>query len=149
MSRSETGSDGPVLTKKEKDELEGIDQKIGELNSNRVTRLREMTRAKGFSAEKLEDLKSNCGEPFVENAKSVFNDYKSAMARPKKENEAIEHAYLCAPMYLPEGDGCGWVKGVPIEEEFDHTGPMVGSAGTKYKCTICDLKIGEHITKMA
>ena len=134
------------LTEDEKRELAGFDQKIGELQRQKELKLRKLARQKGISALKLEDLESECGQPFVEEKEHSI--YRRAMARDKTDSLRFESAYLCASRYEAPSrtgnkDTCGWVKGEPREERYDSIGPLCGSAGIRFYCRICGKMVGE------
>lgn len=132
------------LTEEERRELVGLESKVGELQRQKVSRFRELARQKGASALKLEDLKSECGEPFIEEKER--DSYQRAVAQDKTKPHRYEFAYLCASKYgiRPEENTCGWVKGEPRRERYDDIiGPLCGSAGTRYYCTICGKMVGE------
>lgn len=134
------------LTDDEKQELAGFDRKINELQRQKVSKLREFARQKGLSALKLEDLKSERGKPFIK--ETGRGSFQIAAAKDKTRAGHYEFAYLCASQHenlLKAGnkDTCGWVKGAPREEPYDNIGPLCGSAGTRYYCTICGKEVGE------
>lgn len=123
-----------------------FDRKINELQRQKMLKLRELARQKGLSALKLEDLKSECGKPFVE--ETGRGSFQIALAKDETKAGHYEFAYLCASQYEnPSGvvnkDTCGWVKGAPREELYDDIGPLCGSAGTRYYCIICGKMVGE------
>ncbi len=135
------------LTEEEKRELADLESKIGELQRQKVSRFRELAGQKGVSALKLEDLKSECGKPFVKEA-GCDDSFQIAIAKDETRVGHYEFAYRCASQYEnPLGAGnkdtCGWVKGAPRDELYNNIGPLCGSAGTRYYCTICGKEVGE------
>jgi len=94
-----------------------------------------VARKKGIIAEKLEDLKSSCGDPFKEKERDSTRDYRKAMAGD------VEAAYFCPTAHI---EGCGWVKGFPNSERYNDIGCLSGSAGTRFYCQICGKLIAEH-----
>ncbi len=134
------------LTEGEKRELADLESKIGKLKQQKVSKLRELARQKGVSALKLEDLKSECGRPFVEEAGR--GSFHIAITKDESSPGHYEFAYLCALQYenlsgAGDKNTCGWVKGAPREEPYDNIGPLCGSAGTRYYCKICGKMVGE------
>ncbi len=131
------------FTESEKQELADFDRKINELQRQKILKLRELARQKGVSALKLEDLKSKCGEPFIEEKER--DSYQRAVAQDKTKPHRYEFAYLCASKYEihPKENTCGWVKGEPREGSYNDIGPLCGSAGTRYYCIICGKMAGE------
>ena len=140
---SGSGTHSFELTDSERQELADFDLRINELQQRKVSKLRELARQKGVSALKLEDLKSECGEPFVEEV--GHGSSKRAIARDKANPHCPELAYLCVSEYegLAGKDTCGWVKGEPRREQYDNIGPLCGSAGIRYYCIICGKMVGE------
>lgn len=135
------------LTENERRELADFDRKINELQRQKTLKLRELARQKGVSALKLEDLKSECGKPFIEEMST--SSFKMAIAKDETKVGHYEFAYMCASQYeSPLGragnkDTCGWVKGAPREESYNDIGSLCGSAGTRYYCKICGKMVGE------
>ncbi len=128
-----------ALTEEEQKELIAIDSKIISLQAEKTIRKREIFRAKGYTTEKLEDLKSRSGEPFVcIGESSFFGNYERASAGKGGD---IQYAYHCP--------GCGWVKGLPNSKDFNTIKFLSGSEGESYHCKICGSKIGETVTKMS
>ena len=151
-----------VLTEAERERLAGFDRSMQMLQVQivaaqleRIACLREFARAHGFMTTTLEDLRSACGEPFIEDPTSKqYKIYRRATARKKPSAaagkfpmSAVEEAYFCVSMYSLSDAGCGWVKGVPAGRLFDNIGPLSGSAGTRYFCKVCNQQIGELATR--
>ncbi len=134
-----------VLNEDEKAELAKLNREIARLQTERISKLREFARQKGITAARLEDLKSECGQPFIED-ESGFS-YRRATAKGEgKSHRELEIAYLCASPYLMKGEDeytCGWVKGNVIRKKYDEIGLMSGSAGTRYFCKICGKQVAE------
>jgi len=126
-------------------ELGSIDVLAILAQCRKVEFLRKRAREQCLTAEKLEDLRSKSGQPFVEDdEKKTFRDYRTAAT----QEDEYEVAYLCRFMYieelgLTEGSGCGWVKGEPLGKPYDDMGPLCGSKGYRQYCKICGDKIGE------
>ena len=134
------------LTEEERRELADLESKIGEFKRQKVSKLRELARQKGVSALKLEDLKSECGKPFVE--ETDCGSFQMVIVKDEARIGHYEFAYRCASQYenlfgAGNKDTCGWVKGAPREEPYDNIGPLCGSAGTRYYCIICGKMVGE------
>ncbi len=145
------------------------DKKVKELDSAilvarvvKIDYLRKIAREKGVTAPTLIELKSENGGLFKEKKEKSNGGcwgyaYKKAVALPPplKTPGAIislspETAYLCCGIYSnKDSDTCGWVKGDPVEREYDEIGPLSGSAGTRFYCRICGKMIGEKQTKVS
>jgi len=150
------------LDEKEKKELEKIEIKAFSDNLETVIKrrplLREAARKKGITADELGDLKSKTGEPFVE-SKSVNSHFlfpkkiRMAVVFGKEESPCSEEvAYLCrywdfdntvkqvmeAEGLEKDPDSCGWVKGIPQEEDvYDEA----DAEDWKYVCRICGQEL--------
>lgn len=148
-------SNYPFLDEKESGIVSGFDAAILIAQLKKRLYLREIARKKGIIAEKLEDLKSECGRPFLE--EKGIGDCKRAVVKkdttfgPLKNFSPLtgETAYLCQDMYSifskeNTPDGCGWVKGKPYEKKYDEIGVLSGSRGIRYYCRICGKQIGEY-----
>lgn len=136
------------LNDDERRELAGFDVEISKLRQQKISRLRELAMQKGISALKLEDLKPECGKPFVEEARRD-SGYKRAIVRDETRSLYPELAYLCASErdihFENKEDTCGWVRGEAREERYNNIGPPRGSAGIRYYCKICGKMVGELI----
>jgi len=117
-------------------------------SDNDPIELRKIAAEKGIIAPTLEELKSKSGKPFIEEELKgrTKGDYKRALIEDSIMGRVrtIETAYFCQfrlAQFLKEEDkdGCGWVKGRPVEKPY----PLSGSAGIKYHCRVCDKEIGE------
>ena len=130
------------LSENERRELAELDSGVARLQQQKISKLRELARKKRIAAERLEDLKSECGRPFVE---QKGYGYKIAAAASKAKPFSQELAYLCISEYETRRgkDTCGWVKGEPKSEKYDNLGPLCGSAGTRYYCRICGKLLWE------
>lgn len=83
----------------------------------------------GLTAKKLEDLKSNCGRPFVEE-KNQSLSFRRAVVMTEDGKHVMQYAYFC-PGSEKHGS-CGWVAREP---KHDKKG--------RY-CYICHARIGEQ-----
>jgi len=140
-----------ILNGKEKKVLAGLNLEASAILRKRTLYLREVARRKGMTSATLEGLKSKSGKPFVEEKtkRSWGRDYRQATIMGDSlaglPPLAVETAYLCHSPYSKEDpDSCGWVKGRPVEQEYDDISFLSGSAGTRYYCKICGKQIGEH-----
>lgn len=124
------------LSEAEQEQLNEVDRQISHLESQRGSLIKASGIRQGFIAANLADLKSDSGLPFVMNSKGT-----RAYAR-----KGVEEAYLCKGFMgqLPE-NGCGWVKGSPREEDYDHLAPLAGSKGKNVFCLICGKQIDRHV----
>lgn len=115
--------------------------------------VRGLCRENGFIAKDLEGLKSESGLPFIKQKKTAAIHYKSAVSG---KGENAEKAYFCgvdldsdkllrhvfSQLNVSES-GCGWVKGVPQEnEEYDMTSHCGGLKYIHYHCNVCGEKVG-------
>jgi len=146
-------SNYPFLDEKESGTVSGFDATILIAQLKKRLYLREIAREKGIIAEKLEDLKSECGRPFLEEKGNSWQRHDCKRAVVKKDATfgplTMETAYLCQDMYSifskeDTPDGCGWVKGKPHEKKYDEIGVLSGSRGIRYYCRICGKRIGEY-----
>jgi hypothetical protein len=138
------GGDLFELTEEEKQELAVFTSVISELQRRKLAKLREFARQKGVAALELKDLKSGCGEPFIE--EKCHSNYQRAAAKGKAGSPSIEFAYRCAwkrELFPGSENTCGWVRGEPREEGYDNLGLLSGSAGRRFYCKICDKMLGE------
>jgi hypothetical protein len=138
----ENPKDRLILTATEEQELLTFDHKVNILHAEKLVRLREMARLHGITAEKLTDLKSRSGEPFIVTGKDHYEDYRKACTSRQGEVE-FEYAYLCASPFFQQDVGCGWVRGVPKADSYDHIGLLSGSAGVTFRCWICNAEVGK------
>lgn len=149
-----------ILDEKEQQGLIVFDAQLSEIQRKKVLYLREIAKRKGLTAPTLEELKSKNGEPFVEvkSTRTSGRDYREAAAKKEikfpgiksKRFELEEQAYLCHDMFSKKDtDSCGWVRGAPVEREYDNIGFLSGSAGVRFYCKICGKMIGEHKTVMS
>jgi hypothetical protein len=127
------------LNKEEQAELAEINTELASLGHKKLQIIRSAAKRQGIAADKLSDLKSESGRPFVE--EKIEKTFKLAVVR--KESEILEVAYLC---FEPQ-NGCGWVKGNPEYKNYDDIGFLSGSAGTEYYCKICGKTLGRKIYK--
>jgi hypothetical protein len=148
---------GIPLDNGEKKILQGFNAEILLAQKKTMDFLRDVVRKKGISAERLEYLKSESGEPFVEEKSGENRSHGSYRKAAVKKNLSgglpvleIESAYLCRPMDAlslkekeDDTDSCGWVKGQPVEKNYDNIGHLSGSAGKRFFCRICGQQIGE------
>src|SRR4030042_5918068 len=145
----------PFLNEEEAKVAYGFDLAAFEMQTKKILYLREAARKKGITAERLEDLKSESGRPFVEEKSRGDcwgHNYRKAVVTEKKSFglHTVETAYLCRGMYSKEDpDGCGWVIGSPIEKKYDEISILSGSRGIRYYCRICGKQIGEHKTAVS
>lgn len=116
----------------DREEMAGFDRAIDRIQRQKILRLRELAWRKGAAALKLENLKSESGEPFIK--EEGYFCFQKAIAGNK--THCVEFAYLCSSMY-DNAKICGWVKGKPTRKPYDDIGPMCGSAGVRYYCRIC------------
>ncbi len=142
------------LNEEETKVASGFDSAAFAIQRKKILYLREVARKKGITAEKLEDLKSESGKPFVEEKRKGHwgHDYRRAVVTEDKSfgPHIAETAYLCQGIYSKEDpDSCGWVIGDPIEEKYDEIEVLSGSRGTRYYCGICGKQIGEHKTAVS
>lgn len=144
---------GRPLSKREIGEIKIMDKNIAQIAikyqaalSYKINSLTNILENDGVVAKDISGLKSKSGKPFV----IVYNDpYCMATAHdkddtPRYKSLTDERAYLCKTAL---GDGCGWIKGMPLQEKYDDIGVLCGSAGYIYKCQICGCKIGEFTTR--
>ncbi len=142
------------LDKKEKNDLAILNVEMATAARKKLEIIRGAARRQGIIADKLDDLKSESGQPFVEEKtkRSFFGqNFRIAVVRmdvsiAEKTLPVVEEtAYLCKALYSCGGekDSCGWVKGNPRHENYDDIGPLSGSAGVRYYCKICGKLIGE------
>ena len=140
----------PFLNEEETKIASGFDLAAFEMQTKKILYLREIARKKGITAEKIEDLKSESGKPFVEEKPKGYwgHEYRRAViAEEKTFGPHVETAYLCQGIYVKDDpDSCGWVIGSPIEKKYDEIQVLSGSRGTRYYCRICGKQIGEHKT---
>jgi hypothetical protein len=138
------------LGKKEQAEMAALNAKMGELSAKKLDLIRDSARRQGLIADKLQDLKSESGNPFIEEkprSKGFGGEgYRIAVVKGKFGN-AEEAAYLCEEMYSfgKDSSGCGWVRGNPRTENYDDIGVLSGSAGVNYYCKICGRLIGRDV----
>jgi len=137
MSKKKHG--GFELTDKQKSEIAQLELASLAAQAKRVEILRKAARESGVTAESLDELRTENGQPFVEVGR-VYGGYRQAVSLG-------ERAYFCRPQYMPEGPGCDWVIGEPVERQYDEIGVLAGSAGTRYYCRICGQQIGEFAMK--
>ncbi len=149
--RLSSSGDNPLgLDEKEKETLVAFDLEMLAIQKKKIAYLREIAREKGITASNLEDLKSESGESFREEKsdnRTWGHEYRSAVVlrAPGGSPHIAEMAYLCHSPYLKDDpDSCGWVKGIPVEKEYNDIGFLSGSAGVRYYCKICGKQIGEH-----
>lgn len=100
---------------------------------------KELLQLEGKIADSLKKLKSESGKPFVENQGGGAG-LKLAFTK------AGERAYFCKPEHS-QSEGCGWVVGRPVRKSFNNIGPLCGSAGHRYICSICGATI-QTVTTM-
>jgi len=137
------------LDEQEKEIYGSLSQHISKLMNEQLALLRKAARKKGIIAQNLADLKSEKGEPFREEKSAGLqwgDGYQKAFAG---SGIKMETAYFCKETQLftnPADEGCGWVKGTPIEKKYNEIGPLSGSAGERFYCRICRQQIGEVIT---
>lgn len=144
---------GRPLSKKEIGEIKLMDKNIDQAAikyqtalSYKINSIIKILKNDGVIAENLFELKSKSGKLFV----IIDNDpYCMATAHNKDDAPRYklltdERAYLCKNVL---GDGCGWVKGIPLQEKYNDIGVLCGSAGYIYKCQICGRQIGELATR--
>ena len=139
------------LNEEEKKMLGSLNLHVSATKKRQVALIREAAKREGVIAQNLEDLKSQKGEPFREE-KSVGLQWGHACQKAfAGSGMAMEEAYLCKGMYSKEtdADGCGWVKGTPIEKKYDDIGILSGSRGTRCYCRICLNLIGENKTAVS
>lgn len=120
---------------------------INKLQAQDTEFLRTAARRLGWTADTLEDLRSEAGNPFVEEPQ--YGRERVRRAREQGGDEYNEEwAYLCVNPYAwgfaDPPKGCGWVRGVPDERPYDDIGMLSGSAGTKDYCRICGGLVGEN-----
>ena len=149
--RSEPDEYPLVLDEEDKNKLRELDEKISRAKIQKILILREAARRRGLIADRLEDLKSKSGEPFVEKTPRKLRShhlYRKAEVKRDSPFASIEIAYNCRSMweemFLDKEDmhdSCGWVKGNPIQKPYDNIGPLNGSAGYQYFCKICAKQI--------
>jgi hypothetical protein len=125
------------LNKEEQTGLAEINTEIASLEHKKLQLVRSAAKRQGIIADKLSDLKSESGQPFVEEENEKI--FKLAMV--KKGSEILEIAYLC----LNPHNSCGWVKGNPEYKNYDDIGFLSGSAGTEYYCKICGKFLGKKV----
>ena len=145
------------LDEKEREKLRKIESEVffekaaAEAKKRQI--LREGARKRGTIANKLEDLKSESGEQFIEiesgkNPFGIPKKIKAAVISGKTKSFSSEEvAYLCrypnfhlwknALKLEKDPDTCGWVKGFPEKKWYDEIGPLSGSNGWRYTCRVC------------
>jgi hypothetical protein len=145
-----------ILTGKEKKTMAGFEAQISVICQQKLSFLREAARKKGITAATLDDLKSKSGEPFVEEKekKTWGREYRLATVTEDSpitgKSMVTETAYFCCDMFSvfskenENSDGCGWVKGQPIQKAYDDIGVLSGSAGYNIFCKICGKLIAQH-----
>lgn len=123
-----------------RNELGIIESQIAALQFEKKALLRKVAQKQGLSAEKLEDLESECGEPFIAEKNINLKSFDRASAG----KEDRETAYFCGRSLFHDKvmEGCGWVKGEPNTNSYNDIGPLSGSAGTVYYCRICGDEVG-------
>ncbi len=133
------------LNEKEKKELAIIEAKILRWEGTKKQFLRETAYKKGIVAKNLEDLKSKSGKPFIKIG-GTTNPCIAETHESPKNIQKRETAYLCRgrPINDSENDGCGWVKGSPMEEEWSKTGILNGGQGKNLYCCICGKQLGSR-----
>jgi hypothetical protein len=138
------------LNKKEQAEMVVLNTEAETIAQRRLDIVRGAARRLGIIADKMEDLKSESGNPFVEDRSRIIglgeNGYRAAVVRGYL-GSVEEAAYLCEEMYSSGGggSGCRWVKGNPQTENYDNIGALSGSAGVNYYCKICGQLIGRDV----
>lgn len=137
------------LSPEEQERVATFDREIAAAQARRTALLREIAKAKQLCAPDLTGLKSASGKPFEET--TPRGSCRTAIVRGKTlliGSVILEMAYLCHDRYAgADQDGCGWVKGKPVERKYNDIGPLSGSAGRRYFCGICGKKVGELATR--
>ena len=137
------------LNKGEQAEISALNEKMEELIIKKLDLIRSSARRQGLTSDNLNDLRSENGNPFIEEkvGDKGFgrNGYRIAVTK-KEAGKIRETAYLCRNS---EGDGCGWVRGNPRIENYNDIGVLSGSAGVNYYCKICGRFIGKEALIMS
>ncbi|OGZ24341.1 MAG: hypothetical protein A2896_01765 [Candidatus Nealsonbacteria bacterium RIFCSPLOWO2_01_FULL_43_32] len=155
--------DKPIeLNEDERKVVEALNMKLWAIQlatmKEKAQFLREVARRQGLIAPTLKELKSESGKPFVERKiKGIRRggDYRRAVVEDLLMGRirTVEIAYLCQsqPFLIKlakrkkDKDGCGWVKGRPVEKPYDNIGVLSGS----YHCRVCDKEIGRRVDIMS
>lgn len=122
--------------------------------------LLDILRKDGVIAEKLEDLKSKNGAPFVEiTDMGMIYRYRNARSGNFRDLSA-EAAYYCESNFeriarqtkdfsWGSYHGCGWVKGSPREEKYNEISFMTGAEGVRFHCCLCGKMLTDFKISMS
>lgn len=128
------------LTKDEKRKMEEINEKI---------------RAENFKLSilinmKLFDLRNFLKRRYVVVTAEYIEDKKLKIHTNHGFTQAHDPTgddefYLCSDKAGQEKECCGWVKGGPEKERYEHRANGKSIEGIKYKCFICQRIVGEKV----
>lgn len=129
-----------------------LNQAVGKAEEQKINYLRAKAIELGFAATELKDLRSEKGRSFEEREKVPhrWGELRKAheVLESGEDTYKQEWAYFCGftdsfgkqeKIHI----GCGWVRGWPKDQEYDDIGVLSGSAGIRFSCQICGMKVGE------